>query len=110
MVSGQETLDKIINLAVDANDKPLQPVLISRCGELEKKGKQKQKQPAVKDSAVSTDSRDRGRRRRSGDSDVDMSASPNTIPVGSNIPSIDLINWSLPPKESHLDLFLTSSS
>ena len=81
MVSGQETLDKIINLAVDANDKPLQPVLISRCGELEKKGKQKQKQPAVKDSAVSTDSRDRGRRRGSGDSDVDMSASAPQRPV-----------------------------
>jgi peptidyl-prolyl isomerase G (cyclophilin G) len=83
MISGQETLEKITNVAVDTNDKPLQPVLISRCGELEKKGKQKQKQPVVKDSAVSTDSRDRGRRRRSG-SDVDMSASPQPRPVQRN--------------------------
>ncbi|GAB7327961.1 hypothetical protein MBLNU13_g00026t1 [Cladosporium sp. NU13] len=79
MVSGQDTLDKIINVAVDANDRPLQPVLISRCGELEKR--QKQKQPAAQDSAVSSHSRDRGRRRRSGSSDVDMSASPQPQPV-----------------------------
>lgn len=79
MVSGQDTLDKIINVAVDANDRPLQPVLISRCGELEKR--QKQKQSAAQDSAVSSHSRDRGRRRRSGSSDVDMSASPQPQPV-----------------------------
>lgn len=83
MISGQETLDKIINVAVDANDKPLQPVLISHCGELEQKGKQKQKQkqPVVEDGAVSADGRDRGRRRRSGSSDVDMSASPQPRPI-----------------------------
>jgi peptidyl-prolyl isomerase G (cyclophilin G) len=87
MISGQETLEKILKVAVDANDKPLQPVLISRCGELEKKGKQKQKQKqsVVGDGAVSNDSRDRGRRRRSGSSDdVDMSASPPQRPVQRN--------------------------
>lgn len=77
MVSGQDTLDKIINVSVDSNDRPLQPVLISRCGELERR--QKQKQPAAQDSGVSS-SRDRGRRRRSGTSDIDMSASPQPQP------------------------------
>jgi peptidyl-prolyl isomerase G (cyclophilin G) len=79
MVSGQDTIDKIINVAVDPNDRPLQPILISRCGELEKQ--QRQKQPAAQDSAVSSHSRDRGRRRRSGTSDVDMSASPQPQPT-----------------------------
>lgn len=82
MVSGQETLDNIINVPVDANDRPLQPVLISRCGELERR--QKQKQSTAQDSGTSEHSRDRGRRRRSGDSDVDMSASPQPQPAQRN--------------------------
>jgi peptidyl-prolyl isomerase G (cyclophilin G) len=79
LISGQDTLSKITNVAVDANDRPLQPVLISRCGEFEGKGKQKHKQSIV-DSAVSPDIRDRGRRRRSS-SDVDISASPQPRPT-----------------------------
>lgn len=84
LVSGQETLDKIINVKVDSNDRPLSPVLISRCGELERRQRSDRNESAVEDSAVSSVSRDRGRRRRSGSSDVDMSASPQPRPVQRN--------------------------
>lgn len=71
LASGQDVLDKIAKVPVDDGDQPVHPVLISRCGELEKK---RQQQAPADESAVS--SRDRGRRRRSGSFDVDMSASP----------------------------------
>ncbi|KAM0714900.1 hypothetical protein Q7P37_009365 [Cladosporium fusiforme] len=72
LVSGQDVLDKIAKVPVDSEDRPRHPVLISRCGELERK---RQQQIPADESAVSSSSGDRGRRRRSG-SDVDMSASP----------------------------------
>ncbi|KAF2217875.1 hypothetical protein CERZMDRAFT_31145, partial [Cercospora zeae-maydis SCOH1-5] len=34
LVAGDETLQRIAKVAVDKNDAPLEPVLISRCGEL----------------------------------------------------------------------------
>ena len=55
---------------MDKSDRPLEPVLISRCGELERR---KKKAPAPAQNLIS-ESRDRGR-RRSG-SDVEMSNSP----------------------------------
>lgn len=75
LVSGESTLQRIAKVDVDDKDRPLEPVLVSRCGELERK--KKQVQPThVADGRVSSASRDRGRRRRSGDSDVEMSTSP----------------------------------
>lgn len=78
VVSGQEILDKIAKVAVDDNDRPLRPVLVSRCGELVQK--KKQNRITTEDSAASN-SRDRGRRRRSDSSDFDMSATPPPRPV-----------------------------
>ncbi len=73
VVSGQDTLQRIAKVDVDKNDRPLEPVLVSRCGELEKK-KKKAAPPA--EPALVSQSRDRGRKRRSGDSDVEMENSP----------------------------------
>lgn len=64
LVSGDDTLAKMSKVAVDDNDKPLEPVLIARCGELEKKGR-----PVAQPRPVSPDnvknSTNRGRRRSS---------------------------------------------
>ncbi|KAI6881776.1 hypothetical protein KC363_g7122 [Hortaea werneckii] len=69
LVSGHGTLEKIARVDVDGNDKPYEPVLIARCGELEKR--KKNTQPASK-SMKQVDHADRGRRRKSNDSDHDM--------------------------------------
>ena len=58
---------------VDKDDRPLEPVLISRCGELEKRKKKPAAQPQ---DAAPSQSCDRGRRRRSNSSDVEMENSP----------------------------------
>ena len=62
------------NVDVDEKDRPEEPVLVSRCGELEKR-----KKTALQNhhaDPVSQESRDRGRRRRSTDRDVEMEDSP----------------------------------
>ncbi|KAI6895362.1 hypothetical protein KC334_g11564, partial [Hortaea werneckii] len=69
LVSGHETLEKIAKVDVDDNDKPHEPVLIARCGELEKR--KKKSQPAS-EPAKQADNADRGRRRNSNDSDHNM--------------------------------------
>ena len=73
LVSSDDTLQRIANVDVDKNDRPLEPVLISRCGELEQKKKKVVTQPEAIDSSQS---RDRGRRRRSNSQDVEMENSP----------------------------------
>lgn len=73
LLSGEDTLQRIAEVDVDKDDRPLEPVLISRCGELEKK---KKKIAAPLDTPPPSQSRDRGRRRRSDGSDVEMSNSP----------------------------------
>lgn len=73
LVSGEETLERIAKVAVDKNDMPTEPVLISRCGELGKKQKQKQKHDSVRDiQALESPGDDRGRRRKSDISDNEM--------------------------------------
>ncbi|KAK3704816.1 hypothetical protein LTR37_013648 [Vermiconidia calcicola] len=74
LVSGEDTLQKIANVDTDKGDRPLEPVLIARCGELEKRGKKASRAPAV---VQQSESGDRGRRRRSNeDEDVKMESSP----------------------------------
>lgn len=73
LVSGEETLERIAKVAVDKNDMPTEPVLVSRCGELEKKQKQKHKHDSVRDiQALESPGDDRGRRRKSDISDDEM--------------------------------------
>lgn len=75
VVRGDETLDRIASVDVEEEKhSPLEPVLISRCGELEKRNKNAAARPHPE--LVSQDSRDRGRRRRSTDRDVEMEDSP----------------------------------
>lgn len=57
VVSGEETLSQMAKVDVDKNDRPIEPVLIARCGELERKSK-----PAVSVASTHT-SDDRGRQR-----------------------------------------------
>lgn len=73
LVSGEDTLQRIAKVDVDKDDRPLEPVLISRCGELERR---KKKTPAPLEKTPPAQSRDRDRRRRSDGSDVEMSNSP----------------------------------
>lgn len=74
LVSGQAILEKIAKVDVDKNDRPLEPVLIARCGELEKRQKKKAS-PAMKRMA-DEESADRGRRRKSNDEDEEMVDTP----------------------------------
>ncbi|KAK5133806.1 hypothetical protein LTR08_007236 [Meristemomyces frigidus] len=70
VVSGQETLDKIAKVAVDKDDRPLEPVLIARCGELERRKKAKSVPRA--DTVAQSIAADRGRRRKSSPSETEM--------------------------------------
>jgi len=65
-------LQRIAKIDVDKNDRPLEPVLVARCGELEKR-----KKPAPQPQAtLSAGSTDRGRRRKSDASDEEMEDTP----------------------------------
>lgn len=72
-MAGQDTVQKIAKVDIDKNDRPIAPVLVSRCGELERRKKQTQTEAP---RAQVPQSRDRGRRRKSDDSDVEMENSP----------------------------------
>ncbi|KAK4548377.1 hypothetical protein LTR36_010248 [Oleoguttula mirabilis] len=69
IVAGQETLDKLAKVPVDKDDRPLEPVLIARCGELEKR---KKKTAPAPEAVAQAGSADRGRRRKSDASDDEM--------------------------------------
>ena len=73
VVSGDETLRRIAAVDTDMNDRPLEPVLVSRCGELERR---KRKAQMLDEPQVQAVSHDRGRRRRSVSGDVEMENSP----------------------------------
>lgn len=62
LVSGEDVLSRISKVAVDKNDRPVEPVLISRCGELERK---KKKRDSQQENVAPAQSDDRGRRRKS---------------------------------------------
>ncbi|THW74288.1 hypothetical protein D6D19_04939 [Aureobasidium pullulans] len=68
LVGGEDTLARMSKVQVDKDDKPLEPVLIARCGELERK----KKAPIASPEPAS---KDRGRRNRRG-----SSASPSRSP------------------------------
>ncbi|PIA93174.1 Peptidyl-prolyl cis-trans isomerase 1 [Cercospora beticola] len=71
LVAGEETLQRISKVAVDKTDTPVEPVLVSRCGELERKNKQKR--DSIQDArAAQTNGAERGRRRKSDPSDDEM--------------------------------------
>ncbi|KAF2774138.1 hypothetical protein EJ03DRAFT_284218 [Teratosphaeria nubilosa] len=73
LVSGEDVLRKIAAVDVDKHDRPIEPVLISRCGELEKRKKTaSQPRTVFQEPAMSSD---RGR-KRSNNSDDDMKDSP----------------------------------
>ncbi|KJX93967.1 Pro isomerase domain-containing protein [Zymoseptoria brevis] len=78
LVGGDDTLAKIAKVKVDGKDCPVTPVLVSRCGELEKKRKpQQQKRDSRQENVISeTSVDDRGRRRKSDLSADEMDASP----------------------------------
>lgn len=68
LVSGQDTLERIAKVTVDKDDKPLQDVIISTCGELERKQKPAAPKQAFQGSdtaMVSSTSRGRHKRRHS---------------------------------------------
>ncbi|QIX01041.1 hypothetical protein AMS68_006558 [Peltaster fructicola] len=71
LVAGQGVLQKIASVSVDHDDRPNVPVVVSRCGELERKRKRRT-EPA--DNLSVPSSNDRGRRRESHDSDIEMGA------------------------------------
>lgn len=83
LVSGEDVLEAIAKLDVDQNDRPIEPVLISRCGELEKR--QKYTGPTSRSERNGTrseraqlraESNERGRRRESNPSEDDMGRPP----------------------------------
>nr|POF00958.1 peptidyl-prolyl cis-trans isomerase 1 [Quercus suber] len=77
LVSGQDVLAKIATVAVDNGDRPLEPVLVAHCGELERRKKQKMKERSPQPSPALPDGR--GRRRKSDDSDQEMHDSPEPL-------------------------------
>jgi peptidyl-prolyl isomerase G (cyclophilin G) len=74
VLSGEDTLQRIATVDVDpdANYKPREPVLVSRCGELERAKKSR----TPREAPPQSESNDRGRRRRSNSGDVEMENSP----------------------------------
>lgn len=75
LVAGEDTLQTIASVPTDGKDRPNVPVLISRCGELERRKKGTAQHPQT--NTVSEEySRVRGRRQRSTDRDVEMEDSP----------------------------------
>jgi peptidyl-prolyl isomerase G (cyclophilin G) len=75
LVAGEDTLARMAKVQVDSDDKPLEPVLIARCGELERK----KKAPAASPEPAS---KDRGRKNRRGSS-ATPSRSPSPRPTRS---------------------------
>lgn len=73
LIAGEETLKKMADVETKGEDVPVEPVLVSRCGELEKR-KKAARGPV--DPPAQTSSHDRGRRRRSASGDVEMENSP----------------------------------
>ncbi|KAG9687582.1 hypothetical protein KCU95_g4474, partial [Aureobasidium melanogenum] len=72
LVEGEDTLARMAKVQVDKDDKPLEPVLIARCGELERR----KKAPVA---SLEPTSKDRGRRNRRGSS-ASLSRSPSPRP------------------------------
>ncbi|KAH0340541.1 hypothetical protein KCU81_g6739, partial [Aureobasidium melanogenum] len=72
LVGGEDTLARMAKVQVDKDDKPLEPVLIARCGELERR----KKAPVASPEPTS---KDRGRRNRRGSS-ASLSRSPSPRP------------------------------
>ncbi|KXS98976.1 hypothetical protein AC578_4976 [Pseudocercospora eumusae] len=79
LVSGEDTLRRISQVAVDKNDRPVEPVLVARCGELERK--KKQKHDSIHDTLAQTQADERGRRRKSDGSGDEMDTTPDHRPL-----------------------------
>jgi len=79
LISGDDTLSRIAKVAVDKDDKPVEPVLISRCGELERKKKAK-KHDSRQENIVPERLEDRGRRRKSDQDNSDEEMGSVTPP------------------------------
>lgn len=75
LVSGDDVLKQIAKVAVDDVDRPHEPVLIARCGELARKEKGNAKRDPQQES-VTPGSDDRGRRRKSDLSGDEMDSVP----------------------------------
>lgn len=76
LVSGEEVVKQIARVAVDDKDRPLEPVLIARCGELARKERAKRDSRQENAAPVGQEGDDRGRRRKSDLSDDEMDALP----------------------------------
>ncbi|KAF2433550.1 hypothetical protein EJ08DRAFT_583736 [Tothia fuscella] len=75
IVSGKETLERMAKVHVDREDKPLVDVIVSHCGELERKKKQGSNLMVPEKETSSSTSRGRHKRRRS--TSPDRSPSPS---------------------------------
>ncbi|MCJ1364833.1 hypothetical protein MMC16_003950 [Acarospora aff. strigata] len=77
VVQGQHVLERVARLKVDKNDRPLEDVLISHCGELERRKQFTANLTHLEadgdSAATSTSSRDRGRKRRRQSTNDDIS-------------------------------------
>lgn len=76
LVSGEDVLKQIAKVAVDDADRPVEPVLIARCGELARKEKKKRDSRQENTVSAMPESDDRGRRRKSDLSDDEMDSAP----------------------------------
>lgn len=81
LVAGDDVLARIAKVDVDKDDRPHVPVLVSRCGELERKRKQDKLSNTTAARPTDRRSADRGRRRKSIDSDEEMKNSPEPPPA-----------------------------
>jgi peptidyl-prolyl isomerase G (cyclophilin G) len=80
LVSGQQVLDAMTQVPVDDNDRPKLPVIISNCGELERRKKNPIAHPSLKGSTTEETpgtSPARGRRKRRHSSSPTPSRSPS---------------------------------
>ncbi|OQO02618.1 hypothetical protein B0A48_12146 [Cryoendolithus antarcticus] len=82
LVGVENVLSKIAKVEVDGSDRPVEPVLVSRCGELERKAKPKAASKPVEQEEHSAKSSASRGRRRSEEEDTEMRGqSPAPRPV-----------------------------
>jgi len=79
IISGQETITRISKADVDKDDKPLKPILIAHCGELERRRSSKKLKDdyGLEDALPAAASTSRGRRKRRRSGSPSRSPSPS---------------------------------
>ncbi|KAI9688621.1 MAG: hypothetical protein M1820_010222 [Bogoriella megaspora] len=64
LVSGEEVIKQMASVQVDDDDRPVTPLLIAHCGELERRKKLPERQESSRNIASAIEDNDRGRRKR----------------------------------------------